>query len=1054
MVRVKLDNRIRTLIENGVAKGHRSMFVVVGDKAKDQVVTLHQILTKSIVGARPSVLWCYKKDLGFSSHRKKRMREVRKKIATGMIGSKEDDPFEVFVSSTDIRYCYYNESHKILGNTYGALVLQDFEAITPNLLARTIETVEGGGLVILLLQSVSSLRQLFTMSMDVHSRYRTESHSEIVPRFNERFILSLSSCKSCVVMDDQLNILPISSHISNLEPVPARLKNQVTPQQQELSDLQQAMADSKPIGQLLRQCKTADQGKALLRLLDVVTEKTLRATCSITAARGRGKSASLGLAIAGAIGFGYSNIFITSPSPENLKTLFEFVVKGFEVMDLQEHGDYELIQSTNPDFNKALIRINVFKDHRQTIQYIHPTDAAKLGQAELVVIDEAAAIPLPLVKDLISGPYLVFLASTINGYEGTGRSLSLKLLQQLRKQSAGASTAAAATSNSEKASSSRALHEITLEESIRYKPGDEIETWLTKVLCLDATNVHHMLTGTPPPKECELYYVNRDTLFSFHKASEAFLTNLMSIYVSAHYKNTPNDLQMLSDAPAHHVFVLLGPVKEENKKVPEVLAVVQVCLEGSLSKNTVKTSFESGRRGTGDLLPWTVSQQFLENNFATLAGARIIRLAVHPDFQGMGYGSRALQLLQQYYQGEFPCLKEDVKTNDKKIRSINNHETVALLEEQIAPRENLPSLLVRLEERTAERLDYLGVSFGLTLNLLKFWKKAGFAPVYLRQTTNDLTGEHTTIMLKSLNTEDDPELGNWMGDFFQEFRQRLINLLGFQFRKFDPQLALSLMFIRNNPALTEMRQKCKRKVWTPKQLRLVFSNRDLRRLSQYCKNMVDHHLITDLVPTLASLFFTEKFAETVNLNAIQSAILVAIGLQHKTVDEIAPELNLPVNQILAIFLKGIRTLSDYLDESFLNGMEEDIEESRKAVVKNVATNDENMEKLRSLDEDLQEGEERVKRQQKKDKEDMISELRLDNYAIKGTDDEWKIAVSDINLTSVKSGVISVKSKPDPLQSGINEASTSNIRTSRAKVEEKEVEQIQEQMKTVLKEDDD
>ncbi|VDK30015.1 unnamed protein product, partial [Anisakis simplex] len=60
-----------------------------------------------------------------------------------------------------------------------------------------------------------------------------------------------------------------------------------------------------------------------------------------------------------------------------------------------------------------------------------------MSQAELVVIDEAAAIPLPVVKELISGPYMVFLASTINGYEGTGRSLSLKLLQQLREQSAG-----------------------------------------------------------------------------------------------------------------------------------------------------------------------------------------------------------------------------------------------------------------------------------------------------------------------------------------------------------------------------------------------------------------------------------------------------------------------------------------------------------------------------------------------------------------------------------------------------------------------------------------
>ena len=48
------------------------------------------------------------------------------------------------------------------------------------------------------------------------------------------------------------------------------------------------------------------------------------------------------------------------------------------------------------------------------LQYIHPGDAQKLGQAELVVVDEAAAIPLPLVKSLL-GPYLVFLSSTING---------------------------------------------------------------------------------------------------------------------------------------------------------------------------------------------------------------------------------------------------------------------------------------------------------------------------------------------------------------------------------------------------------------------------------------------------------------------------------------------------------------------------------------------------------------------------------------------------------------------------------------------------------------
>ena len=88
----------------------------------------------------------------------------------------------------------------------------------------------------------------------------------------------------------------------------------------------------------------------------------------MTAARGRGKSAALGLGIAAAVAFGYSNIFVTSPSPENLKTLFEFVFQGFDAVHLEEHEHYDIIQSTNPEFNKAVVRINVYSQHRQTIQ--------------------------------------------------------------------------------------------------------------------------------------------------------------------------------------------------------------------------------------------------------------------------------------------------------------------------------------------------------------------------------------------------------------------------------------------------------------------------------------------------------------------------------------------------------------------------------------------------------------------------------------------------------------------------------------------------------------
>ena len=61
-----MDARIRTLVENNVALKQRSLFVIVGDKGRDQVVNLHYMLSKTVVKARPSVLWCYKKDLYLS----------------------------------------------------------------------------------------------------------------------------------------------------------------------------------------------------------------------------------------------------------------------------------------------------------------------------------------------------------------------------------------------------------------------------------------------------------------------------------------------------------------------------------------------------------------------------------------------------------------------------------------------------------------------------------------------------------------------------------------------------------------------------------------------------------------------------------------------------------------------------------------------------------------------------------------------------------------------------------------------------------------------------
>lgn len=94
-----------------------------------------------------------------------------------------------------------------------------------------------------------------------------------------------------------------------------------------------------------------------------------------------------------------------------------------------------------------------------------------------------------------------------NRYEGTGRSLSLKLLQQLRSQTT--SSNSHEKQQNEKIIIGRQLHELTLDESIRYKPGDSIEQWLCDLLCLNATTNTPILSGCPPPDMCQLYYINR-----------------------------------------------------------------------------------------------------------------------------------------------------------------------------------------------------------------------------------------------------------------------------------------------------------------------------------------------------------------------------------------------------------------------------------------------------------------------------------------------------------------------------------------------------------------
>lgn len=140
----------------------------------------------------------------------------------------------------------------------------------------------------------------------------------------------------------------------------------------------------------------------------------------------------------------------------------------------------------------------------------------------------------------------------------------------------------------------------------------------------------------------------------------------------------------------------------------------------------------------------------------------------------MGYGSRALSLLHDYYCGHITSLSEGVAasmatptTHIDKVKEIptclhftchthtphsSHTQGEGLMEETIVPRADLPPLLCSLANRPPDAVDYVGVAYGLTLPLyrsallslgdlrimssfhVRFWSRAGYVPVYLRQT--------------------------------------------------------------------------------------------------------------------------------------------------------------------------------------------------------------------------------------------------------------------------------------------------------------------------------
>ena len=316
-----------------------------------------------------------------------------------------------------------------------------------------------------------------------------------------------------------------------------------------------------------------------------------------------------------------------------------------------------------------------------------------------------------------------------------------------------------------------------------------------------------------------------------------------------------------------------------------------------------------------------------------MTSIRIVRIACHPDCQRMGYGSKALELLSQYYEGKFIKLEEEEEDEESKEEKDNKGK------------KKLKPLLNKLEDIKPPFIYYLGTSFGLTNNLYNFWQKNGYKPLYIAMNSNSITGEHSCIMIKPLSegnikilTEDMNNIQStnqkikWFIPFSVDFKHRLTSLLSFNFNKLNIKLCLSIL----EPPITTSTADDKddndneednlenKKEMKKSEIELFLTKFDFKRLELYSRNMTNYNMIIDLIPVIAHLYFNKKIF--VSLSYIQAGVLLGVGLQRKNFDEIVQEFNIQINQLLAMFNKMVKKFVNYIKGIYEKDME--IEEEK------------------------------------------------------------------------------------------------------------------------------
>jgi len=325
-------------------------------------------------------------------------------------------------------------------------------------------------------------------------------------------------------------------------------------------------------------CLSADQAEAVRRILALAGQR--RAALVLTADRGRGKSAALGIAAASLLKQGI-NVTLTAPSRAAAGSALERA------------------QSLLPESAARL-------------RFVSP-DALlhQPGEMDLLLIDEAAAIPTPVLIRLLELCPRVVFATTLHGYEGNGQGFALRFRRQLEQRQPRTT-------------------EFRLETPIRWAGPDPLEQLGNRILLLD-------LEAEPPPEPdatlC-LETIDRERLLR----DPDLLRRLFALLMLAHYRTTPGDLRILLDSPNLEVHALI------QRGVP--LACALIAAEGPLPEALAGAVWEGRRRPRGHLLPQTLIAQEGWLEVAPWRAWRVMRIAVHPALQRHGLGRRLLTELE------------------------------------------------------------------------------------------------------------------------------------------------------------------------------------------------------------------------------------------------------------------------------------------------------------------------------------------------------------------------------------------------------------------------